>query len=79
MIFIYHNQHSLTVSSLQTNMKIFAKSVDPDQTAHNELSQEDLHCLPFCNYFLSETPIQNNESVQIQRWKSLLQNSGVKG
>ena len=26
---------------------IFANSVDPDETAHNELSHQDLHCLSF--------------------------------
>ena len=27
----------------------FANSVDPDETAHNEPSHLDLHCLPFCS------------------------------
>ena len=27
---------------------VFANNVDPDETAHNEPSHQDLHCLPFC-------------------------------
>ena len=51
----------------------FANSVDPDETALNEPSHQDLHCLPFCYYLLTETPICNNVCVQIQRWKSPFQ------
>ena len=51
---------------------IFANRIEPDETAHNEPSHQDLHCLPFCNNFLTETPIWKNGSDQIQRWKSLL-------
>ena len=39
-------------------------------------SHQDLHCLPFCYTFLNETPISNNEHVQIQRWKSPCQKLG---
>ena len=28
--------------------KSFANSVDPDETAHDEPSHQDLLCLPFC-------------------------------
>ena len=28
--------------------KIFANSVDPNETVHNEPSHQDLHCLPLC-------------------------------
>ena len=48
---------------------VFAKRVDPDETAHHEPSHLDLHYLPFCFDFLTETPILNNGSVQIQSWK----------
>ena len=30
-------------------------SMDPDETAHNEPSQQDLHCLPFCSLFITVT------------------------
>ena len=39
----------LTLSALQTKIDSFANSVDPDETAHNEPSHLDLHCLPFCS------------------------------
>ena len=42
-------------------------------------SHQDLHCLPFCYWFLTEPPICNNESVQIQGWKNPCQKLGVKG
>ena len=35
---------ALTLSSLQTNTDTFANSVDPDETAHNEQSHQDLNC-----------------------------------
>ena len=35
-----------TLSALQTKTDNFANSVDPDETAHNEPSHQDLHCLP---------------------------------
>ena len=49
-------QNSLTwkwvmFSALQTKAYAVAKSVDPDETAHNEPSHQDLHCLPFCFVF----------------------------
>ena len=38
----------LSFSSLQTNTNTCANSVDPDETARNEPSHQDLHCLQFC-------------------------------
>ena len=37
----------LTHSALQTKPGTCANSVDPDETAHNEPSHQDLHCLTF--------------------------------
>ena len=45
---ILSNNTALTLSSLQTNTGTFANSADPDETAHNEPSHQDLQCLPFC-------------------------------
>ena len=42
-------------------MATFANSVDPDETAHNEHSHQDPHCLPFCYQFLTGTP-------DLQQW-----------
>ena len=38
----------LTLSFVQTNTDTFANSVYQDETARNEPSHLDLHCLPFC-------------------------------
>ena len=38
----------LTLSAVQIQAYTFANSVDPEETAHNEPSPQDLHCLPFC-------------------------------
>ena len=36
--------------------RLFCKQcVDPDETAHNEPSHQDLHCLPFCSSFTTVT------------------------
>ena len=37
----------LTLSTLYTKTDAFANSVEPDETAHNEPSHQDLHCLQF--------------------------------
>ena len=55
---------------LQTNTDTFANSADPDETVSNEPSHQDLHCLPFCLWFLTKTPIVKNGLDQIRRWKS---------
>ena len=33
------------------DQNIFERSVDPDESTHNEPSHQDLHCLPFYLYF----------------------------
>ena len=63
----------LTLSTLQTNANILANSADPEETAHHELSHQDLHCLLFCYRFFTPTPISNNGCVQKQWWKSPFQ------
>ena len=40
----------LTLSAWQTKTDTCANGVDPDETAHNELSHQDLHCLLFLFY-----------------------------
>ena len=61
----------LTLSTLQTRTDTFANSVDPDEMAYNEPSHLDLHCLPFCSCFITNT-LQNGHA-RIQRWMSPLQ------
>ena len=38
---------------------LFANNVVSNGTAHDELSHQNLHCLPLCFDFLTETPIGN--------------------
>ena len=40
--------YGLILSYLQITTDTFANSVDPDETARNELSHQDLHCLLYC-------------------------------
>ena len=54
----------LTLSILQINPDSCANSVAPDETARNEPSHQDLHCLSVCFEFL--TDICNNGNAQIQ-------------
>ena len=42
----------LTLSTLKTKADTYANSVDPDETAHNEPSHQDLYCLQLCVDFL---------------------------
>ena len=52
-----------------TDRKIgFANSVNPDETAH-----QDLHCLPFCLQLCEDSQIYNTRHVQFQRKKSPFQ------
>ena len=37
----------LTLSASQTKPDTSSNSIDPDETAHNESSHQDLHCLQF--------------------------------
>ena len=39
---------SLISSTQDTNTDVCANSVDPDETARNEPSHQELHCFPFC-------------------------------
>ena len=46
------------------NLTTFTHSADPEETAHNEQSHQDLHCLTFWFWFLNQTPVCNNGCVQ---------------
>ena len=37
----------------------YANSVDPDETAHNEPSHQDLHCLPFWSALIRSALVMN--------------------
>ena len=54
----------LTLETLQTKTDNFANSVAPDETARNEPSHLELHCLPFCSWCMTDTPFHNNECIQ---------------
>ena len=60
--------------------QLFENSIDPDEMVHNEPFHQDLHCLPFCYWFLTESPFCISEYVQIQGWESPLKKTqGLKG
>ena len=42
----------LTISARQIKTNTCANNVDPDETARNDLSHQDLHCLQFCFFFV---------------------------
>ena len=65
----------LTLSALQTKTDTFANSVDPDEMAHNEPSQQDLHCLPF---WLA-SPYETVDMSKFKAGRVHLRNLGVKG
>ena len=56
---VYSLMCQLTLSALQSNRDKFAKEVDPIETAHNELSHLDLHCLPLYSWLhvIADNPI----------------------
>ena len=55
------NTHYFNPFSPTDRNNVFANSVDPDETAHNEPSHQDIRCLPFCIGFSTETPIWKND------------------
>ena len=64
---------TLTLSTLQTKTDAFANSVDPDETACNEPSHQDLHCLPFCFLVFYLHPHLQQWTCPVQSWKRPLQ------
>ena len=68
-----------TVSSQHTSTDTFANSAHRDETAHNEPSHQDLHCLPCSYYFLTKTPVCNNDVSKFRDGKVYFRRSGVKG
>ena len=67
---------TLTLSIWQTKIDTSVpvqKRVNPDETARDEPSHQDLHFLPFRFWFLTETPICTSGRVQIQGRKNPLQ------
>ena len=63
----------LTISAQLEKTNIYSNNVDPDETARNEPSHQDLNCLLFGSRFMTNIPIYSNEHIQIQRCKSPLQ------
>ena len=52
------------INELQSKTDTLANSADPEETARNEPSLQDLHCLPFCFLPQTESPICINTRVQ---------------
>ena len=49
---------------MQTKTDTFVNSEDRDETARCEPSHQDLHCLPFWYWYLTENAICNNGSCR---------------
>ena len=69
---VFLKNEMFTLSAPQTKPNTSANREDPDETAHNEPSHLNLHCLPFRFQFFTDTPICNNGHIQIQGWKSTI-------
>ena len=74
----------LTRSARQTKSDNFAKNVDPDETARNELFYQDLHCLAvfvnFCLFRLNPLfAISRHVHYRRTRMKESLQKQRMKG
>ena len=67
------NLHWLYSFSPGDHNRCFANSVDPDETVRYEPSHQDLHCLPFCFCFKTETSFCISVHIQIRGWESPLQ------
>ena len=65
---IYLNRH---VFVMQTKTNTY-ESVDPDETAYNELSHQELHCLSFGSSFGRISLFATMDESKIQKWKSPL-------
>ena len=65
------NSDDHTCRPKQTYIIVFANSIDADETARNEPSHQDLHCLPFSFWLLMGTFVHlcNSGHVQIQSKK----------
>ena len=47
MACMQYSEGMLTPSACRPKQVLLLKFVDPDEVAHNKLSHQDLHCLPF--------------------------------
>ena len=56
----------------------FANTVDPDETARDEPSHKDLHCLPFYYWFLTEPLFATTGVYKFRDGSAHLRNSGMK-
>ena len=68
------------LSSLQTSSDTFANSADPDETARDEPSYQDIHDLPFCLIFFLLKPLFATKDVSESKdWIVHVKNYRVKG
>ena len=82
MSYIFLEKKGLTTFTLQTKTNSFANKVDPDETARNEPSHLDLHCLPLCWFgymysWLSLLAIMKLSKFKVRR--AHFKNLGMKG
>ena len=74
---IYSSYYVNPLSPAEQN--VFANSVDPDETAHNEPSHQDLHCLPFCFDFWLRPLFRTMVRIRFKDGRVHFRNSGMKG
>ena len=66
------------LSSLQINTDTIANCADPDDTACNKPSYQNLHCLPFCYWIFDWNPFLQLDVSKFRDGKVHVRNSGVK-
>ena len=68
-----------TLSARKTKTDTFENSVDPDETAHNEPSHQDLQCLPFCSWFTTVIVLATIDLLKYWDEKSIPETQGWMG
>ena len=67
----------VSIKLIKTNT--YVNNVDPDETAHNEPSHLDLHCLLFSFRFITDISICNDNLSKLEDRRVHCRNSGMKG
>ena len=68
----------IVLTNLLTKPYIFANSVGLDETARNELSHLNLHCLPFFFYFWTISPFATMNTSKFRDRRFCFRNIGMK-
>ena len=75
---VWPGYHCSFLSIMQSEIFTFENSVESAETANNEPSHQDLHCLPF-GFGFWITPLSSTMGMsKIKDWRVYFRNSGVK-